>query len=107
MFEKILGTGGMLEDVEKFTDPAIAPAIGQRVVLLLVGPVRGHTQFGHLVHLPRADLNLDLAAFRANDSRVQRAITVELGGADEILEAARQHGIFGMDAAERGVALAH
>ena len=80
------GPDGMLEDVQssriqRYCWPSVIRP------LLLVGPVRGDAELGHLVHVAGADLHLDLAPLRADDGGVQRAVAVGLGRADEVLEA--------------------
>ena len=56
---------------------------------LLVLPVRCNAVFRHLVHLGRADLDLERDAGAADDGRVERLVAVRLRGGDIVLEAAR------------------
>ena len=51
--------------------------------------MRSHTFFGHHVHLLGADLELHGCAQRAQQSGVQRLVSVRLGQGDVILETAR------------------
>ena len=67
VLEELLRAGGMLEDLEEPAHPAVLPAVGEPA-LLLVGPVRGDPELGHLMHVAGADLDLDLAAARARRS---------------------------------------
>ncbi len=72
---------------------------------LLVDPVRGDAELGHLVHLVRADLDLQRPALGPDHGRVQRLVHVELGHRDEVLEAARQRLPQRVDHADRAVAV--
>ena len=54
---------------------------------LLVFPVGGDAEFGHLVHLSGADLHLD-RPMATDHRRVQRLVAVGLGQADVVLEPA-------------------
>ncbi len=104
MLEEFLGIGGMIENVEQLAQPAILPSLGTWRALL-VDPVRGHAELGHLVHLARADLHLDALPLRADDAGVKRAVIVRLGRRDVVLETAGHHGIAAVDDAERVIAL--
>ena len=59
-----------------------------------------------MVHLFRADLNLDPLFFRADDRGVQALIHVGLGHGDVILELARHGFPQGMHQSQHGVAFA-
>ena len=74
---------------------------------LLVEPVRGDAVLGRLVHLDRADLDLDGLAVGADHRGVERLVEVGLGRGDVVLEAAG-HGVpQRVDGAERRVAVPH
>ena len=68
--------------------------------------MRGDTELGAVVHLVRADLDLDRAPLRTDHRRVQRLVQVELRGRDVVLEAAGDRVPAGVDRAEHGVAVA-
>ena len=74
---------------------------------LLVDPVGGDPELGHLVHLVRADLDLQRTPLGTDHGRVQRLVHVELGHRDEVLEAARQRLPQRVDHADRPVAVLH
>ncbi len=73
---------------------------------LLVLPVRGDTELGALVHLVRADLDLDRTPLRADHGGVQGLIQVELRGGDVVLEPSRDRIPARVDRAEDRVAVA-
>ena len=75
------------------------------VALGLVEPVRGDAEFGRLVHVERADLDLERLAARPDDGRVQRLVEVELGHRDVVLEASGDGLPDGVDHADRAVAV--
>ena len=60
----------MFDDVEQFAQPAILQAFGARRAVL-VAPMRGDAQFGHFMHVGRADLNFDALALRTDDAGMQ------------------------------------
>src|SRR3954470_683535 len=70
VLEEVLGTAGVLQDVQELPDPAVLPALSDLGVLL-VGPVRRDAELGLLVHLARADLYLDLAVLGTYDRGVE------------------------------------
>src|SRR5262249_21029300 len=72
---------------------------------LLVAPVRGNAELGHLVHLAGADLHLDPLALGPDYARVQRAVLVGFRRRDVVLEPPGHHGVVAVDHAERVVAL--
>ncbi len=86
-------------------DDAVQPVdvAGRRVVL--VGEVGGDAPLGPLVHLARADLDLDRLAGRTDDRGVQALVEVELGHRDVVLEPTDDGSPPTVDAAERGVAI--
>ena len=57
---------------------------------VFVDPVRGDAELRHLLHLARADLDLEGQPLRPDHRRVQRLVHVELRHRDEVLEAPRQ-----------------
>ncbi len=71
-------------------EAGLAAATGLTHARLLVHPVSGDAQLGHLVHLVGADLDLQRPPLGSDHRRVQRLVHVELGHRDEVLEAARQ-----------------
>ena len=72
----------------------------------LVEPVRRDSVLRLLVHLARADLDLEGFSFRPDHRRVQRAVAVQLRHGDEVLEPARHRLPERVDEAERRVAVA-
>jgi hypothetical protein len=58
------------------------------VSVALVEPVAGDAVVGHVVHLLRADLDLDGHAVHAHEHRVQGLVAVGLGDGDVVLELA-------------------
>src|SRR3546814_11304730 len=94
----------MLQDLQEVAQPVILAAVGARVSLLVL-PVRGDAVFGHLVHLARADLDLDALALRADDARMQRAVAVRPGRRDVVLEPAWHDPVGGLSDPAAGVAL--
>ena len=71
----------------------------------LVEPVRGDAELGQLVHLARADLDLQRQPLGTDHRRVQRLVHVELRHRDEVLEAPRQRLPQRVDDADRAVAV--
>ena len=57
--------------------------------LVLVHPVRRDAVLSGLVHVVRADLDLERLALRPDDRRVERLVHVGLRHGDVVLEAAR------------------
>jgi hypothetical protein len=70
VLEEFLGSGGVFEDVEEFAQPAVLRALGGAGALL-VAPMRGNAQFGDLVHVAGADLDLDALLLGADHAGVQ------------------------------------
>ena len=77
VLEKLLRSGCVIQDVEELAQPAILASVGA-ILLLLVDPMRGNAELGHLVHVRGADLHLDALAFRPEDAGVQRAVVIRL-----------------------------
>ena len=71
----------------------------------LVPPVRGDTQLGVIVHLARADLDLDRHGRRPEHRRVQRSVQVVLRRRDVVVELAGDVVPAAVHHAERGVAM--
>ena len=88
-----------------------ALVVGAHVALgvarALVEPVGGDTKLGLLVHLARADLDLDGTRLRADDRRVETLVAVGLGRGDVVLEAAGQRVPQRVHRTEGRVAVAH
>ncbi len=107
---RVFGLGLPVADVgEPRHLGVVRPAIrlaATGVDAFLVLPVRGDTELGALVHLVRADLDLDGTALRPDHRRVQRLVQVELRRRDVVLEATRDRVPAGVDRAEHGVAVA-
>src|SRR5574341_2443046 len=61
VLEEFLRSGGMVEDVQELAQPAILLAV-HPLAALLVAPMRGNAELGHLVHLAGADLHFDALA---------------------------------------------
>ena len=72
-----------------------------------VGPVRGNTGLGHLMHLTRADLHLNPFAVAARHRGVDRPIAVVLGLADVILETPRHSAPALVDDAKDPITVSH
>ena len=81
-------------------------AFGVALGAALVEPVGGDAELGGLVHLPRANLDLERLALGPDHGRVERAVEVELGHCDVVLEAARHRLPEGVHDAEHRVAVA-
>src|SRR4051794_12881348 len=75
------------------------------VALVLVEPVRGDAELGRLVHLARADLDLERPPLGPDHGRVEGLVHVELGHRHEVLEAAGQRLPQRVDHADRAVAV--
>src|SRR4051794_1977929 len=86
-------------------DDAVEPVDVLGRCVFLVRPVRGDSPLGALVHLPRADLDLDRLAAGTDDRRVQALVEVELRHRDVVLEPPQHRLPPAVDAAERGVAV--
>ena len=71
-----------------------------------VGPVRGDSELGRLVHRARPHLDLERTPLRTDHGRMEGAVAVELRHRDVVLEAAGHRLPEGMDQAERAVAVA-
>ncbi len=84
-----------------------AGAPADLLAALLVHPVRGDPELGHVVHLARADLDLQRPPLGPDHRRVQRLVHVELGHRDEVLEAPGQRLPQGVDDSHRAVAVLH
>ena len=72
---------------------------------LFVAPVRGHAIFGDLVHLVRADLDLEPVPFRPDHGRVQALVHALFWRGDVVVELARNRVPHGVDDPERAVAI--
>ena len=105
VLEKLLRSGCVIQDVEELAQPAILASVGA-ILLLLVDPMRGDAELGHLVHVRGADLHLDALAFRPEDAGVQRAVVIRLRRRDVIFEAAGNDVIGRVNDAERVIAFA-
>src|SRR5439155_22588023 len=77
-----------------------------RVPAAVVSQVSGDAEVRRLVHLARADLDLERSSLRTDDGRVQRAVAVELRHGDVVLEPTGHRPPQGMDQAEGAVAVA-
>lgn len=73
----------------------------------LVAPVGADPQLSLFVHRVGTDLHFQHLALRADDRRVQRAVTVLLGVGDVVVELFRNVPPQGVDDPQRGVAVAH
>ena len=89
------------------------PAKGHRLILrgcaaaLFVGIMRRKASLSRVIHLRRADLDLDELSLGSDDGRVQALVAVLLGERHEVLEPARYRPPLGVDVTERRVAVAH
>ena len=81
--------------------------VALRVARALVQPVGGDAVLGLLVHLNRAQLDLDGTGLRAHDRGVQRLVAVGLGRGDVVLEAAGQRMPQRVDRTQGRVAVPH
>ena len=89
MLQKFIRIARLILDV----DQGLQPTRAQRLCILgaaafLVHPMRGDAGFCHQMHGFGANLELNGGAQRADQSRVQRLVTVGLGDRDVILETA-------------------
>ena len=110
VLEELFGTVALGQHLDGAAQPAIGAALmGQlfRVArpALLVERMGGDAIFGDVVHLPCAHLQLDALAPRPHHGGVDGAIIVLLGGRDIVLEPARHGRPFGMDHAQRPIAV--
>ena len=110
MLEEFLRIGALREQLDGAAQPRIGARLarehlGGRAGTVLVERVRGDAVFGDLVHVARADLQLDALLARADHGRVNRAVVVLLGRRDVVLEAARHDRPGRVHDAERLVAL--
>ena len=87
----------------KALDLALQP-LGRRAHAVLVERVRGDAEFGDLVHLLGADLQLDALVAGTDHGGVERTVVVLLRRRDVVLEAAGHHRPGGVHDAERAVA---
>ena len=97
---------GVLLVFQQAADPGKG-LLGAQLLLahaLLVLPVGGHAVFGHVVHVPGTDLDLEGDALGADDRGVKGLVHVGLGGADIVLEAAQNGLVHVVDAAQHAVA---
>jgi len=91
--EELARIRGLLLPLRELVDPGQLLLAGRPGVLraLLVLPVRGDAVLGATIHLLGADLELDRAASRPHNRRVQRLVHVVLRERDVVLDPAR-HG---------------
>ena len=102
----LLGVGAVLV-LQQPADPLILSLGAGPGPALLVLPVGGHAVLRDLMHLLRPDLHLKGDAVRAHDGGVEALVSIGLGGADIVLEAAQNGLIEVMDDAEDVVAVPH
>ena len=73
--ERTLVLAGLVDRVglglHQLPHPALPRVVRLRTAAALVPPVRGDPEFGCLVHLARAYLDLERASFRSDHGRVQ------------------------------------
>ena len=105
--DKLLrAAGDVLLPVHELAQPG---DLGVELLVLahafLVAPVRGDAVFGHLVHLVRADLDLERPTVDRQDRRVQRLVQALFGIGDVVVELAGQRPPDRVDDAERRVAV--
>ncbi len=105
VLEKFLGIDGMFEDFEQFAQPAVLPTV-DAARLLLVDPVRGDAELGHLMHVAGADLDLDALPLGPDHAGMERTVIVRLRRRDVVFEAAGDDVIGGMDDPQRVIAIA-
>jgi hypothetical protein len=109
VLEELHRVAGFALDLEERLQPLRGLELHVLVGTLeaLVHPVRGDTRLGHLVHVLRADLDLDRHAERAEERGVQRLVAVRLRDRDVVLELARDRLVERMQRAQREVAGRH
>ncbi len=103
---ELLRVRQLLLPIQQASEPAQLAVVVRRSVLL-VEPVRGDPELRHVVHLARADLDLQGTALGSDHRRVQRLVHVELRHRDEVLEAAGERLPERMDDADGAVAVLH
>ena len=104
---ELLGVLRVLLPVEHRAQPLeLRLALGDAAAGL-VGPVRGDAELRAVVHLARADLDLQRESLGPDDRRVQRLVHVELGHRDEVLEAPGERLPQRVDDAHGPVAVLH
>ena len=81
--------------------------LGERFLVFLVQPVRGHPGLGDVMHLAGADLHLDRGAEGADQRGVQRLVAVGLGDRQIVLELARHRFVHRVQRAQREIAAGH
>ena len=94
----------VLLPVEQLAQP-LDLLLDRLAAVLLVDPVRGHTELGGAVHLHRADLDLERSSLGPDHGRVERLVHVELGHRDHVLEAPWQRLPQRVDDPDRAVAV--
>ena len=109
MLQKFFRIGAFRQDADGVAQPGkgvgfALQEFGRRADAVLVESVRGDAEFGDLVHLLGADLQLDALVAGADHGGVDRTIIVLLRRRDIVLEAAGHDGPGGVDDAERAVA---
>ncbi len=103
---ELLGVRQLLLPVQEPSEPAqLAVVVGRLVGL--VEPVRGDAELRHVVHLARADLDLQRPSLGPDDRGVKGLVHVELGHRDPVLEAAGQRLPQRVDDADGAVAVLH
>src|SRR4051794_24103943 len=113
VLHELLGVLELLLPVEHRAQPLeLALALGRRgpaarAGALLVDPVGGDAELGHVVHLARADLDLEGQPLGPDHRRVQRLVHVELRHRDEVLEPPGERLPQRVDDAHRAVGVLH
>ncbi len=99
VFQEIFRAGSIVQDFQQFAQPAILFTLRQSQFLIgqplgsgfLIAPVSSHPQFGNVVHILGANLDLNAAVFRPDNAGMDGAIAVGLGQGDIVLEPAWHH----------------
>ena len=109
MLEKLGGLARGRLQLEQRLQPRmrLLLQLGERALVFLVQPVRGHAGLGDVVHLAGADLHLDRHAEGSDQRGVQALVTVGLGDGEVVLELARHRLVHRVQRAERQVAARH
>ena len=98
---------GRIGDFALPVDDAVEPVDVGCLVAGLVRPVGSHSPLGPLVHLARADLDLEWFSTRADHGGVEALVQVELGHRHVVLEAPHDRLPVPVNAAEGRVAILH
>ncbi len=108
MLQEFLRFGGMLDDVQEFTEPSVlrsGASVFAPAFAFLVIPVCGNAVFGDVVHLGGSDLEFDALAFRPENTGMEGTVSIRFWRRQVILETARHHRIGTMGNSKSEIAI--